>query len=157
MFIKLYKSIDGQWHYHEAWTGDGIITEHWGRVGDKGEQRDHKVPRGRSAVAVLEDVLLDAREDGYAELDDSQQVALVIEYPVEGIGSTDDLDKRVALQDRLDEVLGWTGLGNCDGGSIGSGTMEVTCLVVDAALARSAIEADLKGTTFGDYKRIYEE
>jgi hypothetical protein len=86
MFIKLYKSIDGQWHYHEAWTGDGTITEHWGRVGDKGEQRDHKVPRGRSAVAVLEDVLLDAREDGYAELDDSQQVALVIEYPVEGIG-----------------------------------------------------------------------
>ena len=31
----------------------------------------------------------------------------------------------------LNEGLGWTGLGCCDGGSIGSGTMEACCYVVD--------------------------
>jgi hypothetical protein len=157
MMIKLYKSIDGQLHYHEAWTGDGVILEHWGKVGEKGEQREHKVPRGRQAVAVLEDVLLDIREDDYAEIDDADRVELVIEYRVEGKGSAEDLDKRSALQDRMDEVLGWTGLGYCDGGSIGSGTMAVECFVVDFAIAKSVIESDLQGTTFGDYSRIYEE
>lgn len=31
----------------------------------------------------------------------------------------------------LNEGLGWTGLGCCDGGGIGSGTMEACCYVVD--------------------------
>ena len=157
MFIKLYNAIDGRLHYHEAWTGEGTITEHWGKVGEKGEQREHKVPRGRSAVAVLEDVLLDVREDDYAEIDESAQVALVIEYRVEGKGTTADLDKQNALQDRLDEILSWTGLGTCDGGSILGGAMELTCFVVDGPAAKSVIETELKGTEFGDYARIYEE
>src|SRR5262249_42675093 len=53
--------------------------------------------------------------------------------------------------------LGWTGLGNCDGGSIGSGTMEVCCFVVDFKIARRVIEDDLKNTKFADYSRIYDE
>jgi hypothetical protein len=157
MMIKLYKSIDGQLHYHEAWTGDGLILEHWGKVGEKGERREHKVPRGRQAVAVLEDVLLDIREDDYAEIDEDVQPMVVIEYRVDGMGSARDLDKRAAIQDRMDEVLGWTGLGYCDGGSMGKGTMEVACRVVDAAVAKRVIEADLQGTDFGDYARIYED
>ena len=62
-----------------------------------------------------------------------------------------------ALQDRMDEKLGWTGLGMCDGGSIGSGTMEVCNFVVDFALAKSVIEQDLAGTEFANYTRIYDE
>ena len=53
----------------------------------------------------------------------------------------------------MDETLGWTGLGHCDGGSIGSDTMEVCCLVVDFDTAAKAIEADLRGTEFADYTR----
>ena len=40
----------------------------------------------------------------------------------------------------MDEVLGWTGLGHTDGGSIGSGTMEVGCVVVDFEIAKKVIE-----------------
>lgn len=68
-----------------------------------------------------------------------------------------DLDKRYELQSRMDETLGWTGLGHCDGGSIGSGTMEVCCIVIDYDLAKEVIEADLDKTEFADYKRIYCE
>jgi hypothetical protein len=57
----------------------------------------------------------------------------------------------------MNEVLGWTGLGHCDGGSIGSGTMEVCCMVVDVDIATRVIESDLKNTEFEDYSRIYEE
>ena len=43
------------------------------------------------------------------------------------------------------------------GGSIGSGTMEVCCFVVDFELAKTVIEADLKDTEFADFTRIYDE
>jgi hypothetical protein len=70
------------------------------------------------------------------------------------MGTHDDLEKRHALQQRMDDTLGWTGLGHCDGGSIGSGTMEVAMLVVDVDLAKRTIAADLKGAPFQGYTRI---
>jgi hypothetical protein len=57
----------------------------------------------------------------------------------------------------MDETLGWTGLGACDGGSIGGGTMEVCNFVVDFDVAKRVIEEDLAGTEFADYVRIYRE
>ena len=44
-----------------------------------------------------------------------------------------------------------------DGGSSGSGTMEVCCMVVDFEIARQAIQKDLAETEFSDYSRIYQE
>jgi hypothetical protein len=73
------------------------------------------------------------------------------------MGCGEDVEKRHRLQERMDETLGWTGLGHCDGGSIGSGTMEVCCYVVDFEIAKKVIENDLKGTEFEDYTRIYDE
>jgi hypothetical protein len=35
--------------------------------------------------------------------------------------------------------------------------MEVCCYVVDFEIARSVIEADLSGTEFGNYTRIFDE
>jgi hypothetical protein len=42
--IKLYKRIEGILHYHEAWLTDGVITEHWGRVGERGASGEHQAP-----------------------------------------------------------------------------------------------------------------
>jgi hypothetical protein len=73
------------------------------------------------------------------------------------MGSPEDIEKRNRLQSRMDGILGWKGLGHCDGGSIGNGTMEVCCFVVDFDIAKSAIEKELEGTEFADYIRIYDE
>ena len=48
----------------------------------------------------------------------------------------------------MNETLGWTGLGHTDGGSIGSGSMEVGCIVVDFDVAKKVIIEDLKNTEF---------
>lgn len=88
---------------------------------------------------------------------DDEHFTLLIEYEVDGFGTSSDLDKRYALQGLMDETLGWTGLGHCDGGSIGSGTMEVCCFVVDFELSKKVIEKDLAGTEFENYTRIYDE
>jgi hypothetical protein len=84
-------------------------------------------------------------------------ITLLIEYRIDGMGTPGDLDKRHALEDRMDDLLQKMGLGACDGGSIGSETMEVCCLVKDFDKARQAIEADLAGSSFAGYSRIYRE
>ena len=76
---------------------------------------------------------------------------------MDDMGTREDLDKRHALEERMDDKLDWTSLGTCDGGSIGSGTIEVCCYVVDFDVAKRIIEADLAGTRFSDFARIYSE
>jgi predicted DNA-binding WGR domain protein len=155
MTITLYKSIDGQLHYWESWENqDGkSATIHWGKVGDYGE---NKIIKSNIFSDFRKRVQKEINKlKGYEEVE--YEYTLLIEYKVEGMGDSKDVDKRHALQDRMQEVLSWTGLGYCDGGSIGSGTMEVFCFVVDFDVAKKVIEADLKNTEFGDFTRIYDE
>ena len=155
--IKLYKGTNGGGlQYHEAWSADVTITEHWGKLGELGSTRDHALSdEAEDPTDALEAVLAPARATGFAELDDRELPLLLIEYRIRGMGSAADLDKRHALEDRLNEVLGWVGLGQCEGGATVYGTMEVCCRVVDFELARRMIEADLADSVFGDYHRIF--
>jgi hypothetical protein len=54
----------------------------------------------------------------------------------------------------MNELLGWTGLGRCDGFSMGMDSMEICCLVVDYDIAVKAIKKKLKGTEFENYTGI---
>lgn len=73
------------------------------------------------------------------------------------MGTKEDLEKRHRLEDRMNETLGWTGLGVSDGGSMGSGSMEVCNFVVDFEIAKALIAKDLAGTEFENYTRIFNE
>ncbi len=154
---KLYKRIDDALHYHEAWESGGKIIEHWGLVGERGQTIGHKLPNGADPEAKIADILEKSVANDYVSAEEIGETTLLIEYEVDGFGNSEDLEKRSALEDRMNELLGWTGLGNCDGGSIGSGTMEVCCFVVDFEIAKRVIEADLAGTEFADFSRIYDE
>jgi hypothetical protein len=154
---KLYKRVDGTLHYHEAWASGRAITEHWGIVGERGSTRKIAQRKGTSAEAAVAEVLRPAGEAGYAPIDTQDQRRLIVEYAVDGFGTPADLDKRHALEDLLNEITGWTGLEHCDGGSIGSGTMDACCFVVDFEIAAHVIAAALATTPFSDFKRIYDE
>ena len=95
--------------------------------------------------------------EGFGAVPLEDHAVLIIEYAVDGFGTDKDLDKRHALENRMNELLGWTGLGACDGGSIGSGSMEIVNFVVDYDMAERVIRDDLAGTEFGDFSRIYAE
>jgi hypothetical protein len=155
--LKLYRRKRRTIEYHEAWVNGPTITEHWGKVGDRGKTRDHAPQPGISDMENLERVLAPARSKGFAPIAIDDHSVLMVEYRVEGHGTSADVDKRQNLESRLNETLGWTGLGHCDGGSIGSGTMEACCFVVDFTTALKVIEHDLKGTPFADFARIYDE
>ena len=157
MMIKLYKrQPDGRLAYHEAWVRGKQITEHWGQVGTQGESRVHPMQSGDERYE-LERILAMAREGGFERVEKDRHRRLIVEYVVAGMGTAADFDKRVRLENRLNETLGWIGLGHCDGGSIGSGAMEVCCFVVDFETAKSVVERDLTNTEFSNFSRIYDE
>ncbi len=153
--LKLYKITESAKLFWETWQHKGVHTVHWGELGTKGQSKKLTSTLFKKAEKAIQAEIGDLIEQGYKEID--KEFTLLIEYSVEGMGSDADIVKRHRLQDRMDETLGWTGLGHCDGGSIGSGTMEVCCFVVDFELAKTVIEADLKGTEFENYTRIYDE
>jgi len=156
--ITLYQHKKGRiTRYHQAWVHDNHVVEHFGTLGYKGTTKKRPLIKWISKEKNLEWVLLRARLTGYKSVEIDKHAILLIEYPINGLGTTADLKKRHALQDRINETLGWTGLGHCDGGSSGSDTMEVCCFVVDFDLAKKVIQHDLRRTKFANYSRIYIE
>jgi hypothetical protein len=159
--LKLYKfSDDGiPTHYHEAWldTNSNQIVEHFGSLGTTGSTRIHVPDKDLSGDDHVKRILAGAAADGFREMDDEEHHWLIVEYAVDGMGSPADLDKRHRLEDKLNEILGWTGLGHCDGGSIGSGTMEAACPVVWFDVAKSVVADALASGEFADFKQIYRE
>lgn len=126
-------------------------------LGEAGYSKTVKSSLFKKATEKIKIEVDDCVEKGYRPVDLDDHRILLVEYSVEGFGTGDDLDKRHELESRMNDTLGWTGLGHCDGGSIGSDTMEACCYVVDFEIAKSVIEADLKDTEFANYKRIYDE
>lgn len=155
--IKLYKTIGSELHYWETWDkNDTSAIIHWGIVGQTGENKEIKSGFFSSIENKLKKMINEKTSEGYLEFNEKQPVNLEIEYAIEGFGTHEDLEKRHKLEEKLNEILGWTGLGHVDGGSIGSGTMEIGCLVVDFDIAKKVIEEKLKDTEFSNYTKIFK-
>jgi len=156
--LKLYRFSDEKAEYWETWEDeDKSHTIHWGDVGTRGESTTlHSTLFNKAEKTIQKEVdrLVDL---GFRPIDVSDHIALLIEYAVDGMGTAEDIEKRNRLQSRMSETLGWTGLGQCDGGSIGSGSMEVCNYVVDFDIAKAVIAHDLAGTEFENYTRIFDE
>jgi len=153
--FKLYKRDGDGLRYHEAWANEGEITEHWGICGEEGNTSPHAYASLAAGEKIMRAIKNRARETGFSSLASSRHRQLVIELPVDGFGTPDDLDTRHELEDYLNNRLGWLGLGHVDGGSTGSGTMEVFCIVPDLEIAKSGVEAELAKLGV-DNARLYE-
>lgn len=154
--LKLYKQKDNQLWYWETWDKDEkTAIVHWGIVGEQGENKEVKGGLFSSFRKNVQKEIDQKLKEGYAEFDQDKVSFLEIEYSIEGFGTEQDLAKRHRLEQKMDEILGWTGLGHSDGGSIGSGTMEVGCMVVDFDIAKKVIEKNLKETEFENYSKIF--
>ncbi|MFT4251588.1 MAG: hypothetical protein QM608_03795 [Caulobacter sp.] len=149
--IKLHKRVEGRLHYREAWVDGETVVEHFGPCGERGEVVEHPAADARAQRKIVERIAAAARADGFKAVPDSRMAGLLVSVPIDGMGSVEDLDRCHALEDFLDEVTGWLGLGHCDGGSSGSGSMEAFCLVVDYRLAAEVIGRELAASPFADF------
>jgi hypothetical protein len=156
--IFLYKKSDDLQHllYFEAWMRNEreIVICH-GKVGEKGKSEKISGNGESETDRRCNEIVQAYKNQGYAE---GYFHTLMIEYPItDEWGIKDELMKRFELQDFMSEFLSEVGLGMCDGGSTGAGTMEICCLVVDCDLAKQLISEKLRSTKFADYCRIYRE
>jgi hypothetical protein len=142
--VKLYKKIGETIHYCEGWEHDGEVTVHWGELGTQGESKTVPASLSQAGEKVIEDELAAARTDGFHEIDDDEHFQLVLQYRVADHGNQHDLEKRYAIEDVLNGSLGWTGNGHCDGGQMGSGSMEIFSYVVDPVIACATVVKDLQ-------------
>jgi hypothetical protein len=117
--------------------------------------------QGRSSVLLGEHygdhLIATAKRDGYLPIPQNRMQWLIVEYAVDGMGTAADANRRHRIEDLVDSELGWHGLGHCDGGSIGSGTMEIACPVVDFDIAKTILEKVLAVSEFRDVLRIYRQ
>ena len=142
--LKLYRTTESGTEYWEAWNSAMEITIHWGKLGDQGQNRKLPIEPGVPPSDTIKREAKPFRAAGFKPIKQSDLLCVVIQYKVDGHGTTDDLDKRVRIEDLMNECLGWTGLGHCDGGDLGSGEMNVFCFVVDSGIAQRVIVDELK-------------
>ncbi len=156
--LKLYKLTDAKKEYWETWENEnGSHSIHWGVLGEKGESKVVKTSLFKKVESIIQKEIDELLGQGFHPVDEDEHIKLMIEYTVNGMGTDVDIEKRQRLENRMNETLGWTGLGHCDGGSMGSGSMEVCNYVVDYEIAKTIIENDLRDTDFANFKRIYNE
>ena len=142
--VKLYKFEGGKVSYWEAWETDGQIILHWGELGERGEAQSIALKQNESSKTFIANEANKHRKEGYRELKEGEDHTVLVQYQVDGWGTPQDLDKRHEVENLLNECLGWTGNGHCDGGDIGSGTMNVCSLVVNPYLALEPIVKELR-------------
>jgi hypothetical protein len=143
--IKLYKRDGNRIHYWEAWKTDDGVVLHWGTLGDRGTTRHVDIPHGQSSQQVIERECGEPRSRGFAEIDLDDHSQVIVQYKTrDNWGDSDDLAKRHRVEEILNECLGWSGNGHCDGGDIGSGTINSYSFVVDPYIARESIVAALE-------------
>lgn len=155
--VRLYKSIDGVRHYREMWFDGAQTTEHEGVVGEIGKIKETPVTAEADGFRALKEFEQSARKDGFRPVSLSKQVRLIVEYASESLPDDWDVLAVEKLHNVLDQILGWTGLGYCDGGSSGSGTAELCCFVVDFKLGKEILERELPKAGWTQPFRIYRE
>ncbi|TSC28497.1 hypothetical protein [Corallococcus sp. Z5C101001] len=140
--LKLYKKDGDTLRYWEAWEHEGVVTVHWGTVGDGGEQKAVPVPPEEDPDMVIAQEAESLVDAGYDEPEPDAMAVLLVEYAVQGKGTGHDFEQRSAVEELLMDALGWTGNGEVEGGETEEGVMRVHCRVMDPEMAaRTVVEA----------------
>ena len=141
--IKLIKTTTSNIHYWEVWQNNTSLVIHKGVVGNLGQQSQIDVQPDQQPQR-MDDLAQQVTANGYKAVSVDDLTDIVIQYRVAGFGTKSDLNKRTQIQDLLDQCLGWTGNGHCDGGDIGSGTMNIFCYVIAVDKAIVTVTAELE-------------
>jgi hypothetical protein len=146
MLLKLYKRDGDTMLYWEAWDENDDIVVHFGELGQMGETTTIPLPEFEPPETAIIRQAEEARAAGFAEIEHEDLFELVVQYPVKDMGTPDDVEFAAQVEDLLNDVLGWTGLGHCDGHDIGSDTLNVYAYVVDPNLALEPLVKELTET-----------
>lgn len=152
--FKSYREERAKLEYREAWIDGEFVVEHWGTCGERGSTRRHEAADNATRREVLAALRASAERDGYGSIAIEDHGTIVARKTTDEAHWESELELRYDLQAALDEELGWTGLGHCDGGSTGGGSMEVFCFVVDINAGLAAINRQLAQARFRGFVAV---
>lgn len=152
--IKLVKEVDNELVYWEDWKDDKTLTVHYGVVGDTGETEEVKLKLFEKAEKVMGRLAEEKLNDGYETVDEEELIELVVQYSYEENHMVEALEKRHMVEDLMNECLGWTGNGSCDGGDIGSGSANVFNYVIDVEKALNTTIEELSNKNLLDNVKV---
>lgn len=143
MLLKLYKREEDTTLYWEAWDEDDQIVIHFGELGQMGETTNIPINEFEPPDAAIQRQADEARAAGFFEIEHEDLYELIVQYPAEK-GEPQDFEEFAnKVGDVLNDCLGWTGLGHCDGNEIGNGVINVFSYVVDAKVASEPVINEL--------------
>ncbi|TCS95614.1 hypothetical protein [Hazenella coriacea] len=141
--IKLIKQEESETIYWEVWQNGRTLIIHYGTVGDLGETEEMKLPVFQRAEKLMDELAKEKVNDGFEYLEEDELFQLVVQYSYKENEGQTALKLRYTVEDLMNECLGWTGNGSCDGGDIGSGTANIFNYVVDVEKATQTIVEEL--------------
>lgn len=145
VFVKLYKKENSVFHYWEAWKTDGYTAViHWGILGKMGEDIEIIEPSLNKFKKEINKLINQKINEGYNEISIEKQYTLAITFQLDNWGNIKDLERREELRKFISWDLGWTGIGRCDDGEIGSRTMRLFADVIDPYIAIKIISSRFK-------------
>ncbi|MDR2410745.1 MAG: hypothetical protein LBE13_21905 [Bacteroidales bacterium] len=146
----MYKKKGDKILYAECWNNNGILFEHLGIIGDKGETIKSKCKNERKAYKSF---IKKYMAQGYNEIKHEEMFWIVLQWPMdENCGNL--LKLKDIVVGTLNEELGWRGLGEIDGYDIGEQirpdkykkeVLNIFCYVVDISTAVKIILFALNG------------
>lgn len=141
--------------YWEVWEEDEkTLIVHCGCVGDTGEMYEIELYPFQRVEKEMKELADEHLADGYKELDEEELIEFVLQYDYAENQLEEALEKRHQVQEIMDEALGWSGNGYCDGGDIGSGTINIFTFVIDVDKALQTTLEELKNQQLSDGVKI---
>lgn len=144
--VKLYKKTDGQIQYFEVWLNeDNTITSHSGTLGDVGETEnlDSDSNDGLPVKVQMDKLIFEARQNGYEVIDDMTELVIQFSYSIND--ARKDVEQEVVdIESIVNNCLGWTGNGHCDGWNIDAGKVNMFCFVMDKDIAVETITDEVE-------------
>lgn len=139
---KLYKKVENELHYFEFWISDeNELTIHKGIVGDIGETNVITIGVGDLPLKIqMAKFESDCRQQGYDTV--ANLTELIIQYPCDKLIDLEEKQEEVEVL--MNECLGWTGNGHCDGGDIDTKVMNIFCYVANKDIALETILETLR-------------
>ncbi|MGG1661202.1 hypothetical protein [Brevibacillus sp. NRS-1366] len=134
--------------FWEGWyeEKEQLYTVHFGQVGEKGDHYAVLADQveGRTHQ-VLQEWADEMKEKGYMEVTNADLRPLTVQFPNL---KESDMEFRYTIEQLLDDCLGRTGNGHCNGGDDSRQGLTLTCRVIQMDKAVAVVVQALRETSF---------
>ena len=137
--VKLVQTDVNVINYWEIWQTGRTLTTHWGIVGQRGQSEEEVVSSSGQAQSKLSRLVNEKSKGDFRELTEDDLSDLTLQFSTTSFGTQGDLELRHRLEEQIDQELGWTGNGYCEGGDIGENEMSIYCRVLNGVVAKERI------------------